>query len=109
MGQNSAFAGSLQNLMLARPSSTGYLHSIAEMKAVNFFSFDDKSIKQAFSSKEPKFPGAQNNKPVNTWENVHNEVELPRVPPWFVHVGSHKLYQTLARILRLVGLSLLAG
>ncbi|KAK1358461.1 hypothetical protein POM88_051717 [Heracleum sosnowskyi] len=31
LGQNSAFAGSLQNLMLARPSSTGYLHSIAEI------------------------------------------------------------------------------
>ncbi|XP_074350478.1 uncharacterized protein LOC141689873 isoform X2 [Apium graveolens] len=108
LGQNSAFAGSLQNLMLARPSSTGYLHSIAEMKAVNSFSIDDNSIKQAFSSKEPRFLGAQNNKPVDTWENVHSEVELPRVPPWFVHVGSHKLYQTLARILRLVGLSLLA-
>ncbi|KAK1385436.1 hypothetical protein POM88_023171 [Heracleum sosnowskyi] len=74
LGQNSAFAGSLQNLMLARPSSTGYLHSIAEMKAVNSFSIDDKSIKQTFSSKEPKFLGAQNKKPVNTFENVHNEV-----------------------------------
>ncbi|KAL8155705.1 hypothetical protein AgCh_000925 [Apium graveolens] len=63
--------------MLARPSSTGYLHSIAEMKAVNCFSIDDNSIKQAFSSKEPKFLGGQNNKPVDTWENVHSESVQP--------------------------------
>ncbi|XP_017258473.1 uncharacterized protein LOC108227694 isoform X2 [Daucus carota subsp. sativus] len=108
LGQNSAFAGSLQNLMLARPSSTGYLHSIAEMRSVNCFSIDDKSINQSFSSKEPKFLGTQKNGPLNTWENVHNKDKLPRMPPWFVHVGSDKLYLTLARILRLVGLSLVA-
>jgi len=34
---------------------------------------------------------------------------LPRMPPWFSYVGSQKLYEMLAGILRLVGLSLMAG
>ena len=42
-------------------------------------------------------------------ENVQKSFEIPRMPPWFVYVGSPKLYQALAGILRLVGLSLLAG
>ena len=40
-------------------------------------------------------------------EDVQKEYELLRMRPWFVHVGSRKLYLVLARILRLVGSSLI--
>jgi hypothetical protein len=31
------------------------------------------------------------------------------MPPWFTHAGGHKLYELLAAILRLAGLSAVAG
>jgi len=34
---------------------------------------------------------------------------LPQMPPWFTHAGGHKLYELLAAILRLAGLSAVAG
>ena len=101
LSQNSQFAGSLHKLILSRPSSTGYLPSIAEMKATNCFSNEP--------SKVSEFPVVRNNRMLSSLENVQKEYELPRMPPWFVFVGSQKLYQSLAGILRLVGLSLVAG
>ena len=43
------------------------------------------------------------------FETLGHSYELPRIPPWFVHVGYKKLYDTLAGVLRLVDLSLLVG
>ncbi|KAM6575359.1 hypothetical protein CsatA_023686 [Cannabis sativa] len=40
-------------------------------------------------------------------EHTHKNYDLPRMPPWFVYVGSLKLYQALSGILRLVGSSLM--
>ncbi|KAI8006645.1 hypothetical protein LOK49_LG07G03665 [Camellia lanceoleosa] len=97
LGQNSVFAGSLKKLTLARPASTGYLHSITEMRASIFFANDNRAITDAAPSEDSKFANIQNKK-----------YYLPRMPPWFVYVGSQKLYQALAGILRLVGLSLMA-
>ncbi|KAL2475889.1 ARM repeat superfamily protein [Abeliophyllum distichum] len=93
LSQNSIFAGSLDKLVSARPSSTGFMRSIAELKAV----IDDS---------EPL--GVQNRKMLFMPENVKTEYEIPRMPPWFVNVGSHNLYQALAGILRLVARSLFA-
>ncbi|KAM6551754.1 hypothetical protein CsatB_001562 [Cannabis sativa] len=42
-------------------------------------------------------------------EHTHKNYDLPRMPPWFVYVGSLKLYQALSGILRLVGSSLMGG
>ncbi|KAM7526892.1 hypothetical protein LguiA_016794 [Lonicera macranthoides] len=97
---NSQFAGSLHKLILSRPSSTGYLPSIAEMKATNCFGNEP--------SKVLEFPAVENNRVLSSLENEQKEYELPCMPPWFVFVGSQKLYQSLAGILRLVGLSLIA-
>uniref|UniRef100_A0A5B6YNE8 TELO2-interacting protein 1 n=1 Tax=Davidia involucrata TaxID=16924 RepID=A0A5B6YNE8_DAVIN len=108
LSQNSVFAGSLDKLILAKPSSTGYLHSIAELKAGISFTNDNHTIMDAASSENSKFPGNQNKRILDPVENVQKEYELPRMPPWFVYVGSQKLYQALAGILRLVGLSLMA-
>ncbi|GMP64718.1 hypothetical protein CsSME_00025858 [Camellia sinensis var. sinensis] len=108
LGQNLVFAGSLKKLTLARPASTGYLHSITEMRASIFFANDNRAITDAALSEDSKFPNIQNKKILCPLENVQKEYELPRMPPWFVYVGSQKLYQALAGILRLVGLSLMA-
>ncbi|GER37568.1 ARM repeat superfamily protein [Striga asiatica] len=91
--QNSVYAGSLNNLAVARPSLSGFMHSISEIKAI--ISADDENS---------HFLGFQNRKNLHTSEPLMNEYELPRMPPWFVHEGSQKLYQILAGILRLVSL-----
>ncbi|PIA42783.1 hypothetical protein AQUCO_02000317v1 [Aquilegia coerulea] len=89
LGQNSVFAGSLDKFILDRPSSVGYLHSIAELRSTSRFSCADKHLQIPLDS-------------------VHQNYEVPNMPPWFVYVGSQKLYHVLAGILRLVGLSLMA-
>ncbi|KAK2972025.1 hypothetical protein RJ640_005045 [Escallonia rubra] len=109
LGQNSVFAGSLHKFIAARPSSTGYLHSIAEMRAINCFTNDNKAVMDADPSDDPSILSIKNKRMLSSPENVHSEYKLPRLPPWFANVGSQKLYQTLAKILRLVGLSLVAG
>ncbi|GJZ12800.1 TELO2-interacting protein 1 [Tanacetum coccineum] len=40
---------------------------------------------------------------------IQNEYDLPHMPPWFSYFGNQKLYQSLAGILILVSLSLVAG
>ncbi|XP_059666693.1 uncharacterized protein LOC132312369 [Cornus florida] len=107
LSQNSVFAGSLDKLILARPSSTGYLHSLAEMRGGIYFT-NDHAIMDAASSEESHLPSSQNKQILYAVENVQKEYDIPRMPPWFVYVGSQKLYQTLAGILRLVGLSLMS-
>lgn len=98
MSQNSVFAGSLEKHIMTRNSSTGYMRSIAEMKAIvdanpeHFEFLESRKTKAQYSA-----------------ESISDVYELPRMPPWFVHVGSQKLYHALAGILRLVGLSLFAG
>ncbi|KAK4794723.1 hypothetical protein SAY86_012717 [Trapa natans] len=103
LSHNSMYAGSLNKLVLARTSSIGYFPAVAELKA------------QSHSSKDCQNPlnydQLQVSEPVITQQRlelVQKSYELPRMPPWFVYVGSQKLYQTLAHILRLVGLSLVA-
>ncbi|CAA0836577.1 ARM repeat superfamily protein [Striga hermonthica] len=91
--QNSVYSGSLNKLAVARPSLSGFMHSISEIKAI--ISADDENS---------HFLGFQNRKNLYTSEPLMNEYELPRMPPWFVHECSQKLYQTLAGILRLVSL-----
>ncbi|XP_058218097.1 uncharacterized protein LOC131329059 isoform X2 [Rhododendron vialii] len=105
--QNSAFAGSLDKIISARSSSAGYLHSITEMRA-SIFTNENKAGTDATPSEVSKFSCTQSKKALCPLENVHKEYELPRMPPWFVNVGSQKLYLALAGILRLVGLSLMA-
>lgn len=95
LSQNSVFAGSLDKLM--RTTSVGYLGSLAELKA-------------GTSSTISAAPKLSNPKQVTySEENADKNYELPRMPPWFVYVGSSRLYQALSGILRLVGLSLMAG
>ncbi|XP_010431644.1 PREDICTED: TELO2-interacting protein 1 homolog [Camelina sativa] len=99
LSQNSAFTGSLEKLIAERPSSsTGYLPSITELK-VGF--------------RETRYNRTVPN--ITETDQVKLEISsptsymLPRMPPWFSYVGSQKLYEMLAGILRLVGLSLMAG
>ncbi|KAK6133097.1 hypothetical protein DH2020_033136 [Rehmannia glutinosa] len=93
LSQNSIFAGSLNKLAAIRPSSSGFMHSISEIKAI--INADDENS---------QFFGFQNRKNLYQHEPLKNEYELPSMPPWFVREGSQKLYQALAGILRLVSL-----
>lgn len=94
LSQNSVFSGSLDKLVLARPSSSGFMRSIAELKAIT-----DDSVPL----------DVRNRKMLYMPENEQTEYELPHLPPWFVNVGSQNLYPALAGILRLIARSFFAG
>ncbi|CAA6658030.1 unnamed protein product [Spirodela intermedia] len=98
--QSSLYSGPLNNLILSKPLSTGYLHSIAELKAVSLFEFPDHDITR-LSPAVPQISFVQSN-------DVYGSFELPRMPPWFLTVGSDKLYMALSRLLRLLGLAMTA-
>ncbi|XP_057963630.1 uncharacterized protein LOC131154857 [Malania oleifera] len=104
LSPNSVFAGSLDKLLSARSLSAGYLQSVSELKSGLGFSSDDQAIMNPASSEVSQFQ----HKDI-IMENMLKEYELPRMPPWFVYVGSQKLYKALAGILRLVGLSVISG
>ncbi|XP_065863276.1 uncharacterized protein [Euphorbia lathyris] len=108
LSQNSVYAGALDKLTLARPSSVGYLPSIAELKAGSQVASTYQTIMDVVPSDISKFSEIQVKKTHYPLEIVENSHKLPRMPPWFMYVGSQKLYQALAGILRLVGLSLMA-
>ncbi|KAL0732056.1 hypothetical protein Bca4012_028150 [Brassica carinata] len=88
LSHSSAFTGSLEKLIADRPtSSSGYLPSITELKV----GFRETSRNHA-ESDQGKLEISQT-----------TSFMLPRMPPWFSYVGSQKLYEMLAGILRLVG------
>lgn len=96
LSQNSVFPGSLDKLLLERPSSVGYLRSITEMKATTFFENEKKTNVESNYHENPSS------------SKIQNEYDLPRMPPWFSS-SNQKLYNALAGIIRLVSLSLIAG
>ncbi|GAY42441.1 hypothetical protein CUMW_066850, partial [Citrus unshiu] len=102
LGQNSAFTGSLDKLILARPSSTGFLHSIAELQAGAHLTDYGQTFIGSVPSGISKLTAIQE-KPIQCpWETIRKTYEFPCTPSWFVTVGSQKLYQALAGTLRLV-------
>ncbi|KAM1892729.1 hypothetical protein ACFX14_035854 [Malus domestica] len=109
MSQNSVFAGSLDKLITTRPSSVGYLDSVSELNAGASITSECLTIVAA-APRNSKIAGIQEKDIPYTSDNDQKNYEnykLPRMPPWFVYIGSQKLYQTLSGILRLVGLSLM--
>ncbi|XP_073223628.1 uncharacterized protein [Cicer arietinum] len=109
LSHNSVFSGSLGKITLASQSSTvGYLPSIAELRSgSNFFSRGLPLLNSGLSE-NPKCTLIDKKDVQEPLKTAQKKYELPRMPPWFSYVGSLKLYQPLARILRLVGLSILA-
>lgn len=103
------FSGSLRKLTTDRSSALGYLPSIAELKSgANFFNYSPSLINSGLSE-VPKCRLIEEKSLENPVKTAQNKYELPRMPPWFSYVGSLKLYQPLAGILRFVGLSIVAG
>ncbi|XP_010472756.1 PREDICTED: uncharacterized protein LOC104752346 isoform X2 [Camelina sativa] len=91
LSHNSAFTGSLEKLIAERPSSsTGYLPSITELKV--------GSQETGYNRTVPNFTEADQ---LNLETSSATSYMLPRMPPWFSYVGSQKLYEMLAGILRL--------
>ncbi|XP_017985336.1 PREDICTED: uncharacterized protein LOC18594747 isoform X3 [Theobroma cacao] len=99
LSQNSAFTGSLNKLVSTRPSSIGYLPSVAELRGLHVVG-DCQVLHNAASSNSSKLMDIHEIGKQHTAEDKY--FELPRMPPWFVYVGGQKLYQALAGILRLV-------
>lgn len=110
LSHNSVFSGSLGKVTSTDRSSTlGYLPSIAELKSgANFFNYGLPLI-NAGLCEVPKCRLIEEKSVEEPAKTAQNSYELPRMPPWFNYVGSLKLYQPLAGILRFVGLSLVAG
>lgn len=106
LSEESVFAGSLGQLVLSRPSSTGYLHSLAELRIGGIKSVDQHTFVKANTSELSNMRTLVKEIKYSTG-NTYDSYELPRMPPWFTY-GSQKLYQALAGILRLVGLSLIS-
>ncbi|KAL8484423.1 hypothetical protein ACS0TY_026916 [Phlomoides rotata] len=94
LSQNSVFTGSLNKLTATRTTSSGFMHSISEIQAIT-------------SGENSRFLVYQRS--MDFHKHLKNEYELPSMPPWFVNVGSQKLYQTLSGILRLVGIYMFTG
>ncbi|ESW25029.1 hypothetical protein PHAVU_003G002100 [Phaseolus vulgaris] len=109
LSHNSVFSGSLRKLTSTdRSSALGYLPSIAELKSgANFFNYSPSLINSGLSE-VPKCRLIEEKSLENPVKTAQNKYELPRMPPWFSYVGSLKLYQPLAGILRFVGLSIVA-
>lgn len=96
LSQNSVFAGSLNKRAAIRPTSSGFMRSISEIRAIT-------------SAESSQVLGFQNRKSSNIYEHVKNAYKPPSMPPWFIKVDSQKLYQTLSGILRLVSLYMFTG
>ncbi|KAK1588226.1 hypothetical protein Q3G72_021127 [Acer saccharum] len=107
LSQNSAFTGALDRLILARPPSVGFLHSVAELKAGAHFTGYGETLIGSIPSAVPKLTHIQEKVIEYPQATVQKIYDLPRMPPWFLSVGSQKLYEALAGTLRLVGLSLM--
>ncbi|XP_054809216.1 uncharacterized protein LOC129311171 isoform X3 [Prosopis cineraria] len=105
LGHRSEFSGSLDKI-ISRSSTLGYLPSVDELKSGVNFLCHGLPIMNAGLLEAPKYSHIEEN--IGQKPTKAEGYELPRMPPWFGNVGSVKLYQSLARILRLVGLSLVA-
>ncbi|KAJ8761187.1 hypothetical protein K2173_001243 [Erythroxylum novogranatense] len=106
LSQHSVYTGALDKFILARPSSVGYLQSIADLKAGPQHVAEFHIVEDAVPSHVSKLRDISRHAPKYLLENMHYNYELPHIPPWFGYVGCPKLYEALAGILRLVGLSL---
>ena len=109
LSQNSLFSGSLDKLLSTRQSSVGYLPSVSELKAGTDFTSNYLTLVSEAPSENATLMVTRDKDVDYRMEISQKNFELPRMPPWFVYVGSPKLYQALAGILRLVGLSSIAG
>ncbi|KAK8945962.1 hypothetical protein KSP40_PGU008100 [Platanthera guangdongensis] len=103
LSPNSQFTGSINKIISSKPLTVGYLLSVAELKSGSLSSDANNSING------DGFPLVSEMSMKNPSENMPGDYELPRMPPWFLKVGSKKLYLALAGILRLAGLSIMAG
>jgi len=108
LSYNSQFSGPVDKLILSKPLSVGYLLSVAELKACTLSADASHGIGSVVQpvSEISVLKDKDLQHPV---DNVGSGYELPRMPPWFVNIGSQKLYAAIAGILRLSGLSLVAG
>lgn len=107
LSQNLAFTDSLKKLVSTRPSTIGYLSSVAELKGLHVIT-NGEVLQNAAPSKSSRLMDIHEIGKQDTTEARQTYFELPRMPPWFGYVGGLKLYKALAGILRLLSLSLIA-
>ncbi|XVF60850.1 hypothetical protein PTKIN_Ptkin08bG0081000 [Pterospermum kingtungense] len=107
LSQNLAFTDSLNKLVSTRPSSIGYLPSVAELKGLHVIG-NSEVLQNAASSKCSRLMDIHETGKQHATEARQTYFELPHMPPWFGYVGGLNLYKALAGILRLLSLSLMA-
>ncbi|XP_057818002.1 uncharacterized protein LOC131031017 isoform X1 [Cryptomeria japonica] len=110
LSHTSAFTGPIEELVHHKTQSPGHLHVISELSSDITIEKTGFSLSQA-SSKNFDSHALQSeaSELIRYLENSPIDEQLPRMPPWFIHVGGHKLYQLIASIIRLAGLSAVAG
>ncbi|CAN0905959.1 TELO2-interacting protein 1 homolog [Linum grandiflorum] len=107
LSPSSVYAGALDKVTLTRTSSISFLPSIMELRCASL-AHSYQSIKDHSPANVSDTSFIHRKQIEYPFESHGHSYELPRMPPWFVHVGCKKLYDTLAGVFRLVGLSLLA-
>lgn len=99
----------MNNVILSKPLSVGYLLSISELKAGSVVGYSNNGAAYGTTSAASKISVLHDEGSEKSADSANGGFEFPHMPPWFVHVGGQKLYHALAGILRLVGLSVMAG
>ncbi|GAB2276406.1 hypothetical protein Dimus_011134 [Dionaea muscipula] len=107
LSHESAFAGSLDKIIFPRPRSSGYLHSITELKSGCRSTVDGPAALSSITH-DIMTEHAAAKEVSYSIEMDSKDYDLPRMPPWFMKIGSLRVYQGLSRIVRLLGLSLIA-
>ncbi|XP_020262494.1 uncharacterized protein LOC109838460 [Asparagus officinalis] len=108
LSPSSQFSGPVDKLILSKPLSVGYLLSVAELKA-GVLTGDASCGIGAVARPVSDLSVSEDKDSQHLLDNADTGYELPHMPPWFVNIGSEKLYTTVAGILRLSGLSIMAG
>ncbi|KAH9302064.1 hypothetical protein KI387_013647, partial [Taxus chinensis] len=106
----SAFTGPIEELVHHRTQASGHLHGISELRSDDTTEGNGVPLSQASTRKlDSQALQLEESELSGYLENVPIYERLPRMPPWFTHAGSHKLYELVAAIIRLAGLSAVAG
>lgn len=107
LSHTSAFTGPIDQLVHHKKQSAGYLPAILELSSMK--EYESPELKSSVSGSGFQILRSEGPELGKQLTDMGLNGRLPHMPPWFTHAGGHKLYELLAAILRLAGLSAVAG
>lgn len=107
LSHTSAFTGPIDQLVHHKIQSAGYLPAILELSSTK--EYESPQLKSSVSGSGFQILHSEGPELGKQLTDMGLNGQLPHMPPWFTHAGGHKLYELLASILRLAGLSAVAG